>query len=97
MIIWFVTILNLSRVRGALGSSLVVAGNFGIVVAFAIGTYINYHATPIIAIILNGLFFAIFASYPETPQFLLKQNQILVCYFFKFYSSNYFISESLHS
>lgn len=67
-----------ARVRGALGSTLLLAASFGIVIAFAIGTYFSYHATPLLAICVNALFVTMFSVFPETPIFLLKQHRIQV-------------------
>lgn len=75
--------ISSSKVRGALGATLLLAANFGIVIAFAIGTYCGYHATPLFAIIVNALFVAMFFVFPETPIFLVKQNQIQVHFPFK--------------
>lgn len=65
-------------VRGACGSFLFLAINFGIVVAFAIGAYFDYHATPLFAIAVNVLFFAVFLIFPDTPVYLIKKNRIVV-------------------
>lgn len=74
------------NVRGACGSFLFIAVNFGIVITFTIGAYFSYNATPLFAIAINGLFFALFLIFPETPLFLMKQNRIPVCVFlFAFY------------
>lgn len=73
--------MKFSRVRGALGSSLLLGANFGIVIAFAIGTYLGFLATPLFAIATNACFVAMFSVLPETPLFLVKNNQIQVCVF----------------
>lgn len=70
------------RVRGALSASLLLASNFGIVIAFAIGTYHSFHSThstALFAMTVNALFVALFLVFPETPIFLLKNNRFRVC------------------
>lgn len=74
--------MKFSRVRGALGSLLLLGANFGIVVAFAIGTYLGFLATPLFAIAINALFIALFSVLPETPLFLVKTDQIQVNFLF---------------
>lgn len=65
-------------VRGACGSFLFLAVNFGVVIAFTLGAYCNYHVTPLFAIAINVLFVALFLVFPETPLFLMKQKRISV-------------------
>lgn len=65
-------------IRGALGSTAIVSANIGVVIAMALGTYFDYKATPICAILLTVLFGVIFFFFPETPIFLVKHNKISV-------------------
>lgn len=71
-------------VRGACGSIMLLAVNFGMVVAFTIGTYFSYHVPPLFAIAINVLFVALFLAFHETPLFLMKQNRMPVCVFIHF-------------
>lgn len=72
-------ILICYSIRGALSTIVSVGADFGTLLAFALGTYCNYNVTPIAAIAVTVLYAVLFLFFPETPIFLLKQNQILVC------------------
>lgn len=56
--------------------------NIGILMAFTVGTYFDFYATPKVAIVLAGLSGALLIFFHETPSFLIKQNRILVSIFF---------------
>lgn len=64
-------------VRGTLGATLVLSENIGILLAFIVGNYCDFYATPKVGIGLAGLCGALLIFFPETPSFLMKQNRIL--------------------
>lgn len=55
-----------------------VAMHLGMVVAFAIGTYCSYEITPLVAITINLVCFVLFLNFPESPLYLVKNEQIQV-------------------
>lgn len=74
----FLSEIAVDRVRGVLGSSLVLTCNVGILIAFTFGSYLDYYATPKFVISSTvvcavGLFF-----FPESPTFLVQQNKLRV-------------------
>lgn len=68
-----------SRVRGVLGSMLIFAENIGIVASYLMGNFCDYNVAPGIAIGLSIIFGLSFAVFPETPAYLMKQNEVIVC------------------
>lgn len=66
------------RVRGVLGSSVVLSANIGILIALIFGNYCDFYATPKFAITLSALFMILFSFFPESPVFLIKQNRVSV-------------------
>lgn len=42
------------------------------------GAYCDFYTTPLVTIALTILFVAMFAFFPESPKFLIKQNQLEV-------------------
>jgi Sugar (and other) transporter len=69
----FVLIL---RIRGALGAIVIVACNLGLVVGYAVNSYLDYYTVPYIAVAILAVFFVGFPSVgAESPKYLImKQN-----------------------
>lgn len=67
-----------SRVRGTLGSMLILVYNAGVLFGFVIANYLDYYGQIKINIILPIIFLAAFNYFPETPEYLLKRNQNIV-------------------
>lgn len=65
-------------VRGSIVSSLVLLENFGILIAFILGHFCDFHTTPMIVIVLIAVCTILLYFFPETPTFLVKQNKISV-------------------
>lgn len=42
------------------------------------GAYCDFYTTPLVTIALTILFVGMFAFFPESPKFLIKQNQLEV-------------------
>lgn len=61
------------RVRGTLGSTIVLNCNFGILLAFVLGDYCDFYTTPKFVIVLTCVFTILFYFFPESPSFLMKQ------------------------
>lgn len=66
------------RVRGTLSSLLVLSCNIGTVSGFVIANYLDYHEQIKANIMLPILFLVLINFFPETPEYLLKQNQRIV-------------------
>lgn len=64
------------RIRGSLGSYLVLATNLGAVVTFTLGTFFNYNVTPIAGAVISATFVIWMTFLPETPLYLYSQNNI---------------------
>lgn len=58
--------------RGTLGSFFIFSINFGTLIMFLAGHYLNYFVVPRIMISFPIIFALTFAFLPETPQHLLK-------------------------
>lgn len=69
---------NFCRVRGFLGSTVVLSANLGILIALILGNYCDFFVPPKVVITLCLLFVILFSFFPESPLFLLKQNRISV-------------------
>lgn len=64
------------RIRGTLGSFLVLTAALGTLMAFIFGEYCTYNFTPIFAIALSLIFLCGFYFFPESPAALFKINQM---------------------
>lgn len=65
------------HVRGVLGSTLILSLNAGILLGFTFGTYFSFYMTPWFVIVLTILFGISFYFFPETPAYLMKdQNRM---------------------
>ncbi|XP_065357204.1 facilitated trehalose transporter Tret1 [Calliphora vicina] len=82
----YTTELSEDRVRGKLGTFMVLSCNIGILFAFILGNYFSYD---LVAWILSSLpltFLITFIFLPESPQYLINKNNIKeaeksLCYF----------------
>lgn len=74
----FISEIADDRVRGTLGSSLVLTANFGGLLGFIFGDYCNYDTTPLIVIAMTLVFLGGFFFFPETPTVLIKMNRMKV-------------------
>lgn len=59
-----------------MSSFLAIGYATGVLLAYTIGNYGNYYATPIYAIITATIFAILFSMFPETPIYLVRQNKI---------------------
>lgn len=66
------------RIRGTLGSTLVLSCNIGLLLAFIFGEYCTYDFTPIFVMASTLIFLLGFYFFPETPAVLFKRNRLEV-------------------
>lgn len=78
MVPLFLSEIASDRVRGVLGSTVVLSCNIGMLIAFTLGNFCDFYTTPIVVIGLTILFAVGILFFPETPSFLMKENQIAV-------------------
>lgn len=71
----YFSILNLCRIRGTLGSLMMVSANLGILLAFTIGHYFPYTIVPRIFICLPIVFLLSLFMLPETPHYFMRTNR----------------------
>lgn len=79
---WFLVevslFLSYYRIRGTLGSILLVCTNVGILLSFIAGTFIDYSLFPYVMIAFPLIFLISFYFLPETPQYLLEHDKAKV-------------------
>lgn len=68
--------LSICSIRGFLISSMILAANFGFLISFILGTYVNIFSISIFIIVLAVLFEISLFFMPESPTFLIKQGKI---------------------
>lgn len=61
--------------RGFFASFIPLSHGTGILLGYIVGSYFDYLATPILAVILQVAFIVAFIYFPETPQFLFIKNK----------------------
>ncbi|XP_055295909.1 facilitated trehalose transporter Tret1-like, partial [Sitodiplosis mosellana] len=64
-----------NKVRGTLGSMMILFCNGGVLVGFVLDSYLDYFGQIKANIMLPTLYLLIFNFFPETPEYLLKRNQ----------------------
>lgn len=55
-----------------------LVNNFGVLVAYVSGTFLDYDKVPYVVIVVPAVFLVGMAFLPETPSVLLRQNKIEV-------------------
>ncbi|XP_062545777.1 facilitated trehalose transporter Tret1-like [Armigeres subalbatus] len=63
------------KLRGMLGSLLVISLNAGILLGFVLGNCLSYFAVPVVMLMAPVIFLACTSCLPETPFCLLEQNR----------------------
>lgn len=71
----YITEIAEDRIRGSLGSCLVLSCNIGLLLAFVLGNYLDYYIIPYVYLSLPLLFLVAFAFLPESPPYLLKSRK----------------------
>lgn len=67
--------IYICRIRGRLGSLLMLNVTIGILLGFIAGTHLPYDMVPKIFLPLPLIFFVLFCFYPETPQFFISRKK----------------------
>ena len=73
----YVSEIAAEEIRGALGSLLLFAINIGILLAFIAGAFMPYKIFGIFSLMFPLVFLGAFIFLPETPVFLVRQNQLV--------------------
>lgn len=68
----YVAEISEDKIRGSLGSFFIFSINFGTLLTFIAGNYLDYKTVAYTMIALPILFLVVFMFLPETPQFLIK-------------------------
>jgi MFS family permease len=89
MIPMFVAEISEDRVRGRLGSMLVLSCNIGILFAYVAGYFVNYVESACIMLPIPIVFFIGFLFFPDTPTYLVKAKKFTVMFSY-IKSSRYF-------
>lgn len=71
---FFLNFFQNHRIRGRLGSLMMLTLTTGILCSFVAGAYLDYSLIPKLFIPLPIVFFAAFILLPETPQHFLYRN-----------------------
>ncbi|PSN46549.1 hypothetical protein C0J52_19711, partial [Blattella germanica] len=78
------------NIRGALGTYFAILCNLGIVLSYAVGSFVPYRTFAYILLFCPALFFVLFIFMPETPIYLLRKGNLEKAkYSFKFLNGNY--------
>jgi MFS family permease len=80
MIPMFVAEISEDRVRGRLGSMLVLSCNIGILFAYVAGYFVNYVESACIMLPIPMVFFIGFLFFPDTPTYLVKAKKFTVMF-----------------
>ncbi|XP_058446706.1 facilitated trehalose transporter Tret1-like isoform X2 [Malaya genurostris] len=72
----YVADISDSKIRGAIGSLLGLSGNLGILLMYIVGDFLSYRTVPIVLSCIPVLFMISMSFIPETPQSLLKAQNI---------------------
>ncbi|XP_055585148.1 facilitated trehalose transporter Tret1-2 homolog [Uranotaenia lowii] len=70
----FIAEIAEDRIRGFLGSTLVLTNNLGILVMYVLGDLLAYEMVPYVVLPLPLIFMLWFSFIPETPFYLMKTN-----------------------
>lgn len=72
----FISEIAEPNVRGRLGSMLLLVLNVGTLISYTVGALVDYSTFPLIMIAVPIIFAAIVLFFPETPQSLVKKNEL---------------------
>lgn len=72
----YITEISEDRIRGSLGSVVQVTCNFGILIGFLWGAYLNYYLVAYLSLLFPIIFLISFIIVPETPSYLISKNKI---------------------
>lgn len=88
----YVAEISEDKIRGTLGSTLILSCNFGLLLSYILGNYLSYFVIPMICMAFPVIFLIGFYFMPDTPVFLAGNNQfevsfIKICRRNKFYNN----------
>lgn len=66
----FLLRLSLFRIRGSLGSVMVLMQNIGVLLGYILTSTVNYYVMPYIVIVISIAFMCLFCRFPDSPEFL---------------------------
>lgn len=81
------------RIRGTLGSMLVLIFSFGTFTSFVLGNYCDYYTIPKVVIAITVLYAVLVMIFPETPLVLVKNDRIIVSKIRELSNDFFFISK----
>lgn len=70
--------MRMFSIRGVLGSTMILTVNIGVLIEFIFGNYCDFYIAPKFVIVVAMIYAILMLWFPETPTFLIKQNQIAV-------------------
>lgn len=71
----YVSEISQDKIRGSLGAFFILSTNLGMLLMFICGNIFDYFATPKIMLLLPVVFCFLFSFFPETPIFLLRNDE----------------------
>ncbi|XP_055713719.1 facilitated trehalose transporter Tret1-like [Phlebotomus papatasi] len=71
----YVNEISEDKIRGRLGSALIVSDNSGILIGYVIGSYMTISTFPYVVLTMVTIFASTFLFFPETPYYLLLKNR----------------------
>lgn len=72
----YVSEIAQDRLRGTLGSFLVLSANTGALCMYIAGAFLDYQTTPKCMLLVSTAFVTLFLVFPETPIFLLRNGKM---------------------
>lgn len=81
------------RIRGTLGSMLVLIFSFGTFTSFVLGNYCDYYTIPKVVIAITVLYAVLVMIFPETPLVLVKNDRIIVSKIRELSNDFFFVSK----
>lgn len=74
----YVTEISEDKVRGTLGSTLILSCNSGLLLSYILGNYLSYFVIPMICMAFPVIFLIAFYFMPDTPTFFADKNKFEV-------------------
>jgi MFS family permease len=71
----YVSEISEDRIRGTLGCLIVLITNYGVLLAYILGTFLKYEAIPWVCMPISILFLIGFWKLPDTPAYLMAKNR----------------------
>lgn len=71
----YVAEISQDKIRGSLGSFFILSTNLGMLLIYISGSIFDYATTPKIMLLLPAIFILLIYFFPETPNYLLRNNK----------------------